>query len=99
MTNKNLRMNLFKDFADAVRHHMAVRGYEVTHVEDDYHAAIMLYYKISRYTIEPRPRQVLKAPGFQRPPQHELGEGRYLWCRISIDFTIPALIGDWQEAG
>ena len=73
MTNKNLRMNLFKDFADAVRHHMAVRGYEVTHVQDDDHAAIMLYYKISRYTIEPRPRQVLKAPGFQRPPQHELG--------------------------
>ena len=73
MTNKNLRINLFKDFADAVRHDMAVGGYEVSHVQDDDHAAIMLYYKISRYTIEPRPRQVLKALGFQHPPQYELG--------------------------
>ena len=73
MTTKNLRINLFKDFADAVRRDMAVKGHEVAHVRDDDHAAIMLYYKIWRYTIEPRPRQVLKATGFEHPPQYNLG--------------------------
>ena len=73
MTNKNLRINLFKDFADAVRRDMAVEGHEVNHVKDDDHAAIMLYYKTRRYMIEPRPRGVLKATGFQHPPQYELG--------------------------
>ena len=73
MTNKNLRINLFKEFADAARRDVTDKGHEVAHVQDDDHAAIMLYCKIRRYTIEPRPRQILKATGFEHPPQYNLG--------------------------
>ena len=73
MTNKPVRINLFKDFADAVRRDMSLEGYDITHVQDDDHAAIMLYYKIRRYAIEPRARHVLKASGFEHPPRYELG--------------------------
>ena len=66
-------MNLFKDFANAVRQEMSAQGYDVAHVKDDDHATVVLYSKIHRYTIEPRPRCVVKAEGFVCPPQYVLG--------------------------
>ena len=47
-------MNLFKDFANAVRQEMSAQGYDVAHVKDDDHAAVVLYSKMHRYTIRPR---------------------------------------------
>lgn len=66
-------MNLFKDFADLARRDMATRGYDVADVEGDDHAAVMMYLKIKRYAVQPRPRVILKAAGFQCPPQHLQG--------------------------
>ncbi|MDE2861565.1 MAG: hypothetical protein OXP10_01285 [Chloroflexota bacterium] len=68
-------MNLLRDLADTLRRHMAHEGYDVTKVHDDDHAALMLYHKMYRYTIEARPRQVLKAVGFECPSQHAKGIG------------------------
>ena len=69
-------MNLVKDLADLLRSCMDGKGYDVTKVQDDDHAALILYHKMHRYTIEPRPRRVLKAMGFECPPRHALGIGQ-----------------------
>ena len=66
-------MNLLRNLADLVRCDMAGRGYDVKDVRDNDHGALVLYSRMRRHTIEPRPRRVLKAEGFDCPPQHSLG--------------------------
>ena len=61
-----IRMNLYRDFADAIRHKMASEGYDIASVEEDDEAAIRLYAKLSRRMIAPRPRQILKASNFDQ---------------------------------
>ncbi len=81
-------MNLLKDLANVLRNQIKAQGYDVSHVQNDDHAALMLYSKVLRYTIEPLPRDIRKAAGFQCPQQHlleiwpESGGGRvvsYTW--------------------
>ena len=52
---------------------MDSQGYDVAKIQDDDHASLVLYHKMLRYTIAPRPRKVLKAVGFKCPPRHALG--------------------------
>ena len=52
---------------------MATEGYDVTEVDSNDHAAVMMYSKTRRYVVETCPRQILKATGFECPPQHLLG--------------------------
>ena len=66
-------MNLLRDLADQLRNEMACAGHHVTNVRDDDHAALILYSKLQRYTIDPRPRRVMKAAGFDCPPCHSSG--------------------------
>ena len=66
-------MNLLKDLANVLRNQIKAQGYDVSHVQNDDHAALMLYSKVLRYTIEPLPRDIRKAAGFQCPQQHLLG--------------------------
>ena len=73
MANKNLRINLFKDLADALLERMSTLGFDVTDVENDNHAAIRLWSKIRRYQIDPHPRKIRKATGFSCPEEHAAG--------------------------
>ena len=61
-----IRINLYRDFADAIRYEMASEGYEIASVKGDDEAAIRLYAKLSRRMIAPRPRQILKASDFDQ---------------------------------
>lgn len=66
-------MNLYEDFANAVRRELIAQGCDVAHVKDDDDTVVRLYRKIGRYTIESRPRQVLKAVSLECPSQYILG--------------------------
>ena len=66
-------MDLFRDFGHAIRREIANQGYDVIHVENDDHAAAMLYHRLFRYTIDSHPRKVLKPAGFECPPQFNSG--------------------------
>ena len=67
-----IKMNLYGDFADAVRQEMSSDGYDVSSLKSDDQAALRLYSKLSRRIIVPRPRQVLKSRGFD-PSNYEDG--------------------------
>jgi len=73
MANPEFDVNLFRDFADAVRFGLANQGHDVSRVQADDHAAVMLYFKIGRYHIEALPRSIKKPPDFQCPPEHLAG--------------------------
>ena len=69
-----VKINLFKDYADAARCEMKRLGFEgLQSVADDDHAAVRLFSKLNRRIIQPRPRQVLKARDFNCPPKYENG--------------------------
>ncbi len=59
-----IRMNLYRDFADAIRHQMKSDGYDISSVKDDDQAAMRPYAKLSRRIIGKQPRQILKASNF-----------------------------------
>ena len=59
-----ITMNLYRDFADGVRHEISSGGYDVSSIKDDDEAALRLYSKLSRCLIVPIPRKVLKARDF-----------------------------------
>ena len=60
----DIRLNLFRDFANAIRHNMESDGYDISSVNDDDEAALRLYARLSRRMIAPQPRQLLKAKNF-----------------------------------
>ena len=66
----DIKINLYRDVANALRNEMASGGYEIAPVKDNDDAAIRLYAKLGRRLIEPRPRQILKASSFD-PSNHE----------------------------
>ena len=82
-------MNLFKDFADAIRRQLTDQGYDVDSVNDNDDAAVRLYHKISRYTIESGPRHVLKAAGFECPSQYILGLQKLEQTITAGDSLLP----------
>ena len=59
-----IRINLLGDLGEAVRRSMSDEGYDVAPIEDDDHKMLVVWNKVRRYDIEPQPRQVLKAQGF-----------------------------------
>ena len=65
-----IRINLLRDLGQAVRRSMSDEGYDVSPIEGDDHKTLVVWNKVKRYDIEPRPRQVLKAHGFN-PKGHE----------------------------
>ena len=67
-----IRINLYGDFADAVRHQMASEGYDIASIKGDDEAAIRSYARLNRRIIPPRSRQILKASNFD-PSNHEVG--------------------------
>ncbi len=67
MQNPEFVMNLFKDYADAIRQGMVIQGYDIGHVQSDDHAAVMLFLKTKRYAILPQPRSIAKPDGFRCP--------------------------------
>ena len=67
-----IKIDLFRDFADAVRHQMASKGYDIASIKGDDEAAIRSYARLNRRIIAPRPRQILKASNFD-PLNHEVG--------------------------
>ena len=69
-----VKINLFKDYADAARYEMKRLGFDgLQSVADDDHAAVKLFSKLNRRIIQPVPRQVLKARDFNCPPRYENG--------------------------
>ena len=69
-----VKINLFKDYADAARCEMKRLGFKgLQSVADDDQAALRLFSKLNRRIIQPRPRQVLKARDFNCPPRYENG--------------------------
>lgn len=70
-------MNLFKDVANTLRAQLREQGYDVSHVQDDDHAALMLHSKVQRYTIEQRPRDIRKSSDFQCPTPYSRGLQRF----------------------
>ena len=73
MENPAYDVSLFKDFADAVRLSLANEGHDVSHVQHDDHAAVMLYFKVARYDIGAQPRGIKKPIDFQCPAEHLTG--------------------------
>ena len=67
-----IRMNLYGDFADAIRHCMVSEGYDIASIKGDDEAAIRSYARLNRRVIAPSPRQILKASNFD-PSNHEVG--------------------------
>ena len=59
-----IRIDLYRDFADAIRYKMTSEGYDIASVKEDDEAAIRLCARLSRRMIAPRPRQILKASNF-----------------------------------
>ena len=68
----DIKINLLRDLADAVRQQMALSGYDVASVENDDPKALIAWHKLSRYKIARKPRLVFKADGFD-PLGHEVG--------------------------
>ena len=73
MGNPEYDINLFKDFADAVRLGLTTQGHDVSHVQHDDHAAVMLYFKMARYDIGAKPRAIKKPVDFRCPAEHLIG--------------------------
>ena len=71
----DIKMNLFRDFANSIRHNMESNGYDILSVNDDDEAALRLYASLSRRIIAPKPRQILKASNFD-PSKYEDGIAR-----------------------
>ena len=67
-----IRINLYRDFADAIRRTMASEGYEIAPIKGDDEAAIVSYSKVNRRIITRRPRRILKANAFDSS-NHEVG--------------------------
>ena len=67
-----IKIDLYRDFADAVRHQMASEGYDIASIKGDDEAAIRSYARLNRRIIAPRPRQIMKASNFD-PLNHEVG--------------------------
>ena len=67
-----IKIDLYRDFADAVRHQMASEGYDIESIKGDDETAIRSYARLNRRIIAPRPRQILKASKFD-PSNHEVG--------------------------
>ena len=67
-----IKIDLYRDFADAVRHQMASEGYDIESIKGDDEAAVRSYARLDRRTIAPRPREILKASNFD-PSIHEVG--------------------------
>ena len=59
-----IRMNLYRDYADAIRHQIESEGYNIVSVQNDDEAALRLYASLNRRIIARRPRQILKASDF-----------------------------------
>ena len=75
MENQRYDISLFKDFADTVRLSLRTQGHDVSQVQDDDHAAVMLYFKVERYEIKALPRSIRKPVEFNCPPEHLAGLG------------------------
>ena len=73
MANPEFDVNLFRDFADAVRISLTNQGHDVSQVLDDDHAAVMLYFKMERYEIKAVPRSIRKSAEFNCLPRHRVG--------------------------
>ena len=67
-----IKINLYRDFADAIRHKMESDGYHISSVNDDDEAAMRIYAKLNRRIIEPLPRQILEASNFD-PSSYQSG--------------------------
>ena len=67
-----VKINLYRDFAGAVRSQMASKGYDIASIKCDDEAAIRSYARFDRRIIEPRPRRILKASNFDSS-NHEVG--------------------------
>ena len=67
-----IRINLYGDFANTIRHGMAYEGYDIASLRGDDEATIRSYSRMNRRIIAPRPRQILKASAFD-PSNHEVG--------------------------
>ena len=73
MGSTSYDVSLFKDFADAVRLSLTTQGHDVSHVQNDDHAAVMLYFKTDRYDIKALSRSIKKPADFLCPPEHLVG--------------------------
>ena len=73
MGNPAYDISLFKDFADAVRLSLTTQGLDISRVQHDDHAAVMLYFKMARYDIGAQPRDIKKPTDFQCPPERLTG--------------------------
>ena len=73
MGNASYDVSLFKDFADAVRLSLTTQGHDVSHVQNDDHAAVMLYFKMDRYDIKAPHRSIKRPVDFLCPPEHLVG--------------------------
>ena len=67
------QVNLFKDFAEALRRSMEIQGHDVSDVRSDDHAAVMLHLKTERYAIPARPRTIETSIQFRCPPDRVEG--------------------------
>ena len=67
-----IKIDLYRDFADAVRHQMTSEGYDIASIKRDDEVAIRSYARLNRRIIAPGPRQILKASTFD-PSNHEVG--------------------------
>ena len=67
-----IKISLYRDFADAVRHQLASEGYDIESIKGDDEAAIRSYARLDRRIIAPQPRQILKASNFDSS-NHEVG--------------------------
>lgn len=65
-------IDLMADLGEFARSVMSDSGWDVTHVDNNDHKALVAYAKLKRYLISPRPRTVLKSRQFD-PLGHEAG--------------------------
>ena len=84
----DIRINLYRDVADALRNEMASGGYDIAPVKDNDDAAIRLYAKLGRRLIESRARQILKASNFD-PSNHESALAKLEYAIQSGDSLSP----------
>ena len=73
MESARYDVSLFKDFADVVRRGLTTQGHDVSPVQSDDHAAVMLYFKIKRYDIKAMPRSIKRPVDFRCPPELLVG--------------------------